>query len=148
VDLGVDLCNTRLIREGAVETTWPWVHQHFNHPLPKRLNPTVEKVCIRCTSVSPSYHNYWMTSHIGCNLLRSFLATPCPQLGQLLVNTRSGAASSFLKWNHSSQHPVTPGFVAKLNGHSTCAQESSLHTYRTENGYRITNVTIYNIFTE
>jgi hypothetical protein len=29
-----------------------------------------------------------------------------------------------------------------------CAQESSLHTYFTENGYRITNVTIYNIFTE
>jgi hypothetical protein len=30
----------------------------------------------------------------------------------------------------------------------TCAQKSSLHTYRTENGYRITNVTIYNIFIE
>jgi hypothetical protein len=28
------------------------------------------------------------------------------------------------------------------------AQESSLHTYHTENGYKITNVTIYNIFTE
>jgi hypothetical protein len=27
-----------------------------------------------------------------------------------------------------------------------CAYESSLHTYRTENGYRITNVIIYNIF--
>jgi hypothetical protein len=27
-----------------------------------------------------------------------------------------------------------------------CAQESSLHTYRIENGYRITSVTIYNIY--
>jgi hypothetical protein len=27
-----------------------------------------------------------------------------------------------------------------------CAQESSLHTYHTENGYRITNVTIYSIY--
>jgi hypothetical protein len=25
-----------------------------------------------------------------------------------------------------------------------CVQESSLHIYHTENGYRITNVTIYN----
>jgi hypothetical protein len=36
----------------------------------------------------------------------------------------------------------------KPNAHSMCAQESSLHTYHTENGYRITNATIYNIFTE
>jgi hypothetical protein len=41
---------------------------------------------------------------------------------------------------------VTPGFKAKLNAHSMCAQESSLYTYRTKNGYRITNVTIYNIY--
>jgi hypothetical protein len=27
-----------------------------------------------------------------------------------------------------------------------CAQESSLHTYRTENGYRIIIVTIYSIY--
>jgi hypothetical protein len=33
-------------------------------------------------------------------------------------------------------HPraVTPGFKAKQNAHSMCAQESSLHTYHTENG--------------
>jgi hypothetical protein len=37
---------------------------------------------------------------------------------------------------------VTPGFKAKPNAHSMCAHESSLHTYRIENGYRITNVTI------
>jgi hypothetical protein len=34
------------------------------------------------------------------------------------------------------------GFKAKPNAHSMCTQESSLHTYRTENGYRITNVSI------
>jgi hypothetical protein len=37
---------------------------------------------------------------------------------------------------------VTPGFNAKLNAHSMCAQESSFHTYRTENKYRIINVSI------
>jgi hypothetical protein len=45
-------------------------------------------------------------------------------------------------------HSVTPGFKPKPNPHSMCAQESSLHTYHIENEYRITNVTIYNIFTE
>jgi hypothetical protein len=41
-----------------------------------------------------------------------------------------------------STHTVTPDFEAKLNAHSMCAQESSFHTYHTENGYRITNVSI------
>jgi hypothetical protein len=41
---------------------------------------------------------------------------------------------------------VTPDFKAKLNAHSMCAQELSFHTYRTENGYKIINVTIYIIF--
>jgi hypothetical protein len=41
---------------------------------------------------------------------------------------------------------VTPDFKAKLNAHSMCAQESSYHTYHTKNGYRITNVTMYNIY--
>jgi hypothetical protein len=41
---------------------------------------------------------------------------------------------------------VTPGFKAKSNAHSMCAHESSLHTYRIENGYKITNVTTYNIY--
>jgi hypothetical protein len=39
-------------------------------------------------------------------------------------------------------------FKPKPNAHSMCADESSLHTYCIENGYRITNVTIYNIFIE
>jgi hypothetical protein len=30
---------------------------------------------------------------------------------------------------------VTHSFKAKLNAHSTCAQESCLHTYRTDNGH-------------
>jgi hypothetical protein len=42
-------------------------------------------------------------------------------------------------------HPI---FKPKPNAHSMCAHESSLHTYRTENGYRITNIVIYSIFTE
>jgi hypothetical protein len=43
-------------------------------------------------------------------------------------------------------HSVTPGLKAKPNAHSICAQESSLHTYHTKNGYRISNVTIYSIY--
>jgi hypothetical protein len=35
---------------------------------------------------------------------------------------------------------VTPSFKVKPNAYSMCAQESSLHTYHTENGYKITNV--------
>jgi hypothetical protein len=41
---------------------------------------------------------------------------------------------------------VTPGFKVKLNAHSMCVQESSLHTYRTGNRYRTINVTIYSIY--
>jgi hypothetical protein len=37
---------------------------------------------------------------------------------------------------------VTPSLKAKPNAHSMCAQESSLHRYHTEKGYRITNVTV------
>jgi hypothetical protein len=43
-------------------------------------------------------------------------------------------------------HYVTLDFKAKPNAQSMCAQESSLHTYRTKNRYKITNVTIYNIY--
>jgi hypothetical protein len=37
---------------------------------------------------------------------------------------------------------VTPDFKAKPNAHNICGQKSSLHTYHTENVYRITNVII------
>jgi hypothetical protein len=37
---------------------------------------------------------------------------------------------------------ATSNFKAKSNAHSMCAQEPRLHTYRTENGHKITNVTI------
>jgi hypothetical protein len=53
---------------------------------------------------------------------------------------------AFLRSTRLWYHSVTPGFNAKLNAHSMCAQESSLHTYRIKNGYIITNVTIYNIY--
>jgi hypothetical protein len=46
---------------------------------------------------------------------------------------------------HYLSHPI---FKPKPNAHSMCAHESSLHTYRTENGYKITNNAIYNIFTK
>jgi hypothetical protein len=44
-------------------------------------------------------------------------------------------------WARPLSHLV---FKPKLNDHSMCTQESSLHTHHTKNGYRITNVTIYN----
>jgi hypothetical protein len=45
-----------------------------------------------------------------------------------------------------TRHGATPGFNAKPNAHRMCAQQLSFHTYCTENGYRINNVTIYNIY--
>jgi hypothetical protein len=41
---------------------------------------------------------------------------------------------------------VIPGFKAKMNTHSMCAQESSFNTYCIENWYKIINVTIYSIY--
>jgi hypothetical protein len=53
----------------------------------------------------------------------------------------------YLAYNNYYTCPdVTSGFKAEPNAHSMCAQGSSLHTYHTENGYRITSVTIYNIY--
>jgi hypothetical protein len=37
---------------------------------------------------------------------------------------------------------IIPGFKTQMSTHSMCAQESSLHIYHSENGYRITNVSI------
>jgi hypothetical protein len=36
--------------------------------------------------------------------------------------------------------------MAKPNAYNMCAHESSLHTYRSENGYRITNVSVQYIY--
>jgi hypothetical protein len=47
---------------------------------------------------------------------------------------------------HPVSVSVTLGFNVKLNAHSMCTHESSLHTYRTKNGYIITNVIIYSIY--
>jgi hypothetical protein len=51
-----------------------------------------------------------------------------------------------MHWWPDWEVSISPDFKAKLNAHSMCVQESSLHTYHAENGYRITNVTIYNIY--
>jgi hypothetical protein len=40
------------------------------------------------------------------------------------------------------RHNPHPVFKPIPNAHSMCAQESSLHTYHTQNGYRITNVSV------
>jgi hypothetical protein len=53
---------------------------------------------------------------------------------------------AFLRSTRLWYYFVTPGFKVKPNAHSMCAHESDLHTYHSENGYRITNVTIYNIY--
>jgi hypothetical protein len=53
---------------------------------------------------------------------------------------------AFLRSTRLWCHSVTPNFKVKSNAHSMCAQESSLHTYRTKNGFRIMNVTIYSIY--
>jgi hypothetical protein len=45
-------------------------------------------------------------------------------------------------WVPGYSENAAPGFKAKPNAHSMCAQESSLHTYHTQNGYRITNASI------
>jgi hypothetical protein len=52
----------------------------------------------------------------------------------------------FLQLTRLWYHSVTSGFKVKLNAHSMCAQDSSLHTYRIKNGYKITNVTIYSMY--
>jgi hypothetical protein len=48
--------------------------------------------------------------------------------------------------NELSACTVTPDFKVKPNAHSMCVQESNLHTHRTKNRYRITNVIIYSIY--
>jgi hypothetical protein len=59
-------------------------------------------------------------------------------VGMLIVQPQSQA----LKVLKNFILAVTPGFKAKPNAHSMYAQESNLRTYRSENGYRITNVSI------
>jgi hypothetical protein len=54
------------------------------------------------------------------------------------ISVGSTKIEDMLTWNAS----VPPGFMAKPSAHSMCVQESSLHTYHTENGCRITNVIV------
>jgi hypothetical protein len=58
------------------------------------------------------------------------------ELGDAVTNTRIHKILA-----HDESTGVIPSFKAKLNSHSMCALESSLHTHRIENRYRITNVT-------
>jgi hypothetical protein len=41
---------------------------------------------------------------------------------------------------------ITPGFKAKPNAHNMYVQESSLHAYHIENGYRTINVSIQYVY--
>jgi hypothetical protein len=67
------------------------------------------------------------------------------QFRQILTTSRCRSKNSgnisegreFMSW---------PVFMSKSSTHSMCLQGSNLHTYRTENRYRITNITIYNIY--
>jgi hypothetical protein len=59
----------------------------------------------------------------------------------LPVELEHKSLQAIKKWNI-----ITPGFKAKPNAHSMCAQELSLHTYCTENRYKITNIIIYSIY--
>jgi hypothetical protein len=101
MDLGVDLCLAQLLEERAVETTWPRVQPHLGHLLTKRLNSMTKKCPQKVHTIIPTHHSCWMTLCKGCSLLRSFLATPYPQLGwgtrRLLVNMGSGASALFLR---------------------------------------------------
>jgi hypothetical protein len=77
-------------------------------------------------------------------------------VGLVVANThkaQEGALGDLVVANTSSETSVGtllshPIFKPKPNAYSMCAQESSLHTYHTKNGYRITNIVIYSIFTE
>jgi hypothetical protein len=62
-------------------------------------------------------------------------------------HSRSGRPAHRCRWTppRAPMAGVTPDFKVKPNAHSMCAQESSLHTYHTENGYKIINDSIYSI---
>jgi hypothetical protein len=63
--------------------------------------------------------------------------------GQWSKLSKGEGEAWLVRWREENDvelsHPV---FKPKLNAHSMCAQESSLHTYRTENRDRIINVSI------
>jgi hypothetical protein len=61
----------------------------------------------------------------------------------VLANYVNEVLVNYVIW---SKLCVTSIFKAKPNTHNMCAQKLSLHTYRTENGYKIINVTIYSIY--
>jgi hypothetical protein len=72
---------------------------------------------------------------------------PGTSLLRSVTSTQKQHRAEYLRgYMVDSSHSVTPDFKAKSNVHSMCAQKSSFHTYRIENGYIITNITIYSIY--
>jgi hypothetical protein len=94
------------------------------------------------------YPGYWGTPVTiqPCNPAWDMPAWGFLVLGTQTVNIPSNiharGASRLLGGATAHYCDVTPGFKDKPNAHSLCAQESSLHTYHTENGYIRTNVSI------
>jgi hypothetical protein len=91
---------------------------------------------------SSSACSYWpastpmhtsLSGTLGSKL--TFLSLPLASMSFLY-----STGASALRW------PVTPSFKAKPNATSMRTQESSLHTYHIENGYRIINVSICSIY--
>jgi hypothetical protein len=102
---------------------------------------------------------------------RSF---PLPFIDEMLERLASHSFFCYLEWREKAYHSAKlykertkrwhdkwvrtkqfelgdkvlsyPVLRPKPSTHSMCAQESNLHAYRTENGYRITNVTIEYIY--
>jgi hypothetical protein len=67
----------------------------------------------------------------GVGLVRKWLLEPGLGTGHVRC---SDLTSVITCRSDMSGLGVTPDFKAKLNAHSMCAQESSLHTYHKENG--------------
>jgi hypothetical protein len=86
----------------------------------------------RCLSITPRGCGCIHERHVL--IILPFLHLSCPQLKVIFKVAAQPCPLS---------HPV---FKPKLSALSMCAQESSLHTYHTENGDRITNITIYSIY--
>jgi hypothetical protein len=84
-----------------------------------------ESIQVRWSFLSSSSVEYRSSVSILQILTESWLSSPSGVSGSRLIRILSN-----------------PVWRPKPSTHSMCAQETSLHTYCTENGYRITNVSI------
>jgi hypothetical protein len=73
----------------------------------------------------------------GMIVAEVLMSSSSPYLPHIHITSQTFKVSNLLGGLMS--YPV---LIPKQSTHSICAQESSLHIYHTENGYRITNVTI------